>query len=245
MTDRNTLLATVLENPADETARLVLADLLRESDSAEDQALGRFLWGGITAASYRDEDLVEDRLFYTAQAELAAVASSGVPAQWLAALGIGPIPLTKGDWGWDSSRDRVTVRIGDTLGIFARGMLAELSLTLGDWYAVACDAVAAWPIERVTITDVPGLFFTIGRIQTGWAVHGYLSKLSSIRPVPGSFTPQGEPVMRTRTRPADINTQTLFADRHSMVARIALVVSDQVAELREDAGEGWPSPPRR
>jgi len=103
LTARETLLATVLENPDDDTARLVLADLLRESDNAEERARGRFVWAGITAASYRDADLIEDKLFYIAQAEIAAVAADGFPAQWLAAIGVGPSPLTTRDWVWDTT----------------------------------------------------------------------------------------------------------------------------------------------
>ena len=43
VTDRDTLLAAILEDPADDTARLVLADLLRESGDPHAQARGRFL----------------------------------------------------------------------------------------------------------------------------------------------------------------------------------------------------------
>jgi uncharacterized protein (TIGR02996 family) len=38
VTDRDTLLAAVLADPLDDTARLVLADLLRESDDPEERA---------------------------------------------------------------------------------------------------------------------------------------------------------------------------------------------------------------
>ena len=40
MTDRETLLAAILDNPSDDNPRLVLADLLRESDDPDAQALG-------------------------------------------------------------------------------------------------------------------------------------------------------------------------------------------------------------
>jgi uncharacterized protein (TIGR02996 family) len=56
MTDHDALLATVLENPADNTARLVLADLLRESEDGAQQAPGRFLWAGVTASAYHDDE---------------------------------------------------------------------------------------------------------------------------------------------------------------------------------------------
>ena len=38
--DASTLLAAVLDDPADDTARLVLADLLRESVPTDDPAVG-------------------------------------------------------------------------------------------------------------------------------------------------------------------------------------------------------------
>src|SRR5262249_51624999 len=44
---------------------------------------------------------------------------------------------------------------------FGRGMLAGLTLTLGEWYDVAGRALAAWLVERVTIPDVPGLSFAV------------------------------------------------------------------------------------
>src|SRR5262245_35488686 len=56
VTEQETLLAAVLEDPSDDTARLVLADLLRESDDPEARALGRFLWAGVTASRFRDAE---------------------------------------------------------------------------------------------------------------------------------------------------------------------------------------------
>jgi hypothetical protein len=41
--------------------------------------------------------VIDDPLYYAAQKEIAAVASAGFPARWVANLGIGPQPLTKGD----------------------------------------------------------------------------------------------------------------------------------------------------
>ena len=171
VTDRDTLLAAILNNPADDTARLVLADLRRESDEAEAQARGRFLWAGVTASRFRDTEVIDDPLYYTATGEIAAVASAGFPARWFADLGLGPRPLTTGDWVWDNTYDRVAVRVGDSVGTFTRGMMAELTLTLADWYSLSPAALAAWPIERVIITDVPGLVFAVespGYPGRGW-----------------------------------------------------------------------------
>ena len=82
VTNRDTLLATILNDPADDTARLVLADMLRESDDPDLQARGRFLWAGVTAHQFRDCDVIAEPLYYAPQHELAAMASGGYPARW-------------------------------------------------------------------------------------------------------------------------------------------------------------------
>jgi uncharacterized protein (TIGR02996 family) len=72
--DHDKLHAAILNDPADDTARLIMADMLRESDDTEAQARGRFLWAGVTASRFRDEELIEDRLYSTATGEIAVVA---------------------------------------------------------------------------------------------------------------------------------------------------------------------------
>lgn len=52
MTDAATLWAAGLDQPTDDTLRLVLAGLLREADAPDQQARGRFLWGGVTTAHW-------------------------------------------------------------------------------------------------------------------------------------------------------------------------------------------------
>jgi uncharacterized protein (TIGR02996 family) len=105
VTDRDTLHAAILDDPADDTARLVLADLLRESDDPDAQARGRFLWAGVTASRFRDEDVIEDPLYYAAQNEIAAVAADGFPARYVAELSVGPRPLTRSNWSWPAKGD--------------------------------------------------------------------------------------------------------------------------------------------
>ena len=129
MTDRESLLCAALDQPADDTSRLVLADFLREQPDPGDVALGRFLWAGVVASRYRSANVIEDAEFYTALAELSAVASDGWPARWLSSLGLGPSPLAPGDWAWDNVGDRLTVRVGRVTGEFERDMLAGLTVT--------------------------------------------------------------------------------------------------------------------
>jgi uncharacterized protein (TIGR02996 family) len=175
VTDREALLAAALANPAGDTARLVLAESFDENGEPD---LGRFLRAGVLASRYRTAAVIEDREFYDALAELSTVASSGAPARWLAALGLGPSPVTARDWVWDNVADLVTLRLGPVTGEFARGMLVSLTARLVEWLDVCRRAVAAWPIERVTIRDVPGLSFWIdppGEDNPGWRLTAALT----------------------------------------------------------------------
>ncbi|QJW99623.1 hypothetical protein [Frigoriglobus tundricola] len=90
----------------------------------------------------------------------------------MSALGFGPPPLAIGDSSWDGAGNRGTVRVGAALGVFARGMLAEMDVALGEWFAVAPRALAAWSIERVRTINVPGLSFVMARIEQGWPSTG-------------------------------------------------------------------------
>ena len=161
MTSADALRATVLANPTDDTARLVLADLLRESDDPDAQAQGRFLWAGVTAAQLRDRGVIDDPQLEAARREIASVAEAGCPAKWVATLGLGPAPFTFGDWRWKGDADCIVVSVGNSSGYFTRGMLSRLALTLGEWYALAPAALALWPIEIVSATDVPGLLLLL------------------------------------------------------------------------------------
>lgn len=169
MNDRTALFANVLNAPSDDTARLVLADWLEEHG---EESFGRFLRAGVVAARFRGEEHIDDPEYYTALAEIASVAKSGKPAWWLSSLPLGPDPLTHSDWSWEHAYDRVTVRVGQSAGVFARGLLAELELPLGEWYAIARSSMTNWPVECVRASDVPGLTFTVERLATGWRFTG-------------------------------------------------------------------------
>ncbi|MDB5307539.1 MAG: hypothetical protein JWO38_1741 [Gemmataceae bacterium] len=72
MTDRESLLAAVLDTPGDDTVRLVLSDYLQEHD---EPALGRFIRAGVIAARFRDLDGTQDPDYHAVQAAIAAVCS--------------------------------------------------------------------------------------------------------------------------------------------------------------------------
>jgi len=244
VTDRDTLLAAVLDDPTDDTARLALGDLFQESDDPDERARGRFLCAGVAAARFRDHDLIDDSAYYASQAELAAVATAGLPALWLSALGLVSLPLTVGDWGWDCTHDRMKVRVGGAVGTFARGMLTELNVTLREWYSAAPAALDLWPLERGSITDVPGLCFEIDPTGREWRVIARL-KLPARRvtlgggPIPATVAPR--PVLAESG--ADWWAEERFPDRAALVGRIGPVSALLVDDLRDAAGDRWPSPP--
>ncbi|QJX00286.1 TIGR02996 domain-containing protein [Frigoriglobus tundricola] len=243
MDERTALLANVLSAPADDTPRLVLADWLEEHN---EEALGRFVRAGVVAARFRGEELIDDPDYYTALATLTDVATAAHPALWVSELGVGPSPLAFGDWSWDSVGDRVMVRIGAALGAFTRGLLAELNVTRGEWYAVASRALVAWPIERVRVTDVPGLTFTVEPVESGWRITGRLKTprrnvpLSRIA-LPAAMAPGAVLALSS----ADWAADQFFPDREALVQGAAKECALIVDDLKEAAGDRWPPPPRR
>ncbi len=243
MNDRTALLANVLSDPTDDTARLVLADWLEEHG---EEPLGRFVRFGVVAARFRGDELIESPDFYAALAEVATVTKSGHPALWVANLGLGPVPLTHGDWGWDNAGDRVTVRVGTARGVFTRGLLAELELPLGEWYAVASAALVTWPVECVRVADVPGLTFTIAPASGGWQMTGRLKLPRRNVPLGGHVLPSAVgPLPVLTDGVADWGADQFFADRAALVEGAARESASIVDDLKDAAGDRWPHPPRR
>ena len=245
MSDRETLLTAVLMDPADDTTRLVLADLLRESDDPELEARGRFLWAGVTAAQFREHEVIDDPLYYEAQREITAAASSGLPARWLAELGPAFHFADSASWMWDNTLDRVTVRIGSWVGVYARGMLAELSVSLDEWSSIAAVALSRWPVDQVSFADVPGLTFRIeqaGITSRVWRLTGRLR-------VPARRVPMaGEGIIPAVVSPFAFlveeatawQVEERFEDRGALVTGIAEGFARLVMELRDIAGDRWP-----
>ena len=79
MNDRTALFANVLDQPADDTARLDLVDWLEEHG---EEMLRRFIRAGVVAARFRAGELIDNPDYYAALAEIAAVAATGHPARW-------------------------------------------------------------------------------------------------------------------------------------------------------------------
>jgi uncharacterized protein (TIGR02996 family) len=243
VTERDALLGNVLDQPADDTARLVLADWLDEHDEAD---FGHFLRAGVVAARYRGEELIDDADYYAALGRIAEVARTGSPAQRVAGLGLGRETLAPRDWAWDSAADRVTFRVGQSAGVFTRGMLSELEVTLGEWYAVAAKALSAWPLERVRASDVPGLSFEIRRVSNGWGLTGRVRLLRRNVPLTGHAVPAAIAPGAVLTDPAtEWAADQFFADRAALIAGIARESAAIVEDLKDAAGDRWPRPRQR
>jgi hypothetical protein len=208
----------------------------------------------VTAARYRREDVIEDRFYYEALGEISAVASAGFPVRWLADLGLGPRPVAPGDWAWDNAYDRVSVRVGNSAGSFERGMLAGLSVTLGEWHAAGGRALASWPLERTAVTDVPGLSFSVeppDADRPGWrlsaalslqprrpqaAPRGLFARLVAVvaAPLVGAARPES---------PRRWSAEEVFPDRAALVAAVSPASARLVVRVRSAAGDWWPRRP--
>lgn len=265
MSDRSTLLAACLDSPADDTARLVYADWLREQDNPATQALGRFIWAGVTLAGFRGSAPVEDGMFFDAQKELNETAPRVLAAQLKTVLG----------WEWektvwdsgDKKPDEVmasrfhdsapggyrmhpgNVRRGaDAIKrlpcvTYSRGMLCGLRLTLATWREVAASVLAACPLERVEVLDVPGLVLRVLREpDERWRLAGEL-RLSAIPPS-AVFGPSGS--YTAPASPATTLTEALpergFHERSALVEEIGLTTEAVATCLRLDADDRWPGP---
>ncbi len=238
------LFANVLTDPADDTARLVLADWLDEHDEGD---RGRFLRAGVVASRFRNEPLIEDSAYFDAISTIAGIASWGTPARWLSELGIGPSPLTSTDWLWDNTGDRVTVRIGRVAGVFTRGLLSELVAPLALWYEFAPRALAAWPLDGGTVPDVPGLGFYVEpptADRAGWRLSAALTlRPQRRRTVLRRLVALVGPDERPSPPPMRWSAERVFPDRAALAERIGVASASLVEEVREAAGELWPPPP--
>jgi uncharacterized protein (TIGR02996 family) len=246
VTDRDVLLSGVLEEPADDTVRLVLADLLRESDDAADQALGCFVWAGVTAAQFRHEEIIDDPLYYSAHAEIERVVVGGHPYRWLTALGIISVHRPESSWLWDCTLDRVTIRCDQIAGVFVRGMLAELAVPWDVWTARGAAVLGVWPLERAVITDQPGLSLAIERNESSWRLQGRFRAPRRRVPLSGSVIPAAyAPIPFLMEERAEWRTEETFSSRETMLGSISSASTGLREDLREAAGHRWPDAPRR
>lgn len=241
--NRASLLTAIFENPEDDTPRLVLADFLRESENRDEHTYGQFLWACVTVAYFRGQVAIDDPLYRSAMQEMLSVASQGYPALWMSSLGLGPAPLTINDWTWDNDFGRATVRIGAVTGVFTRGMLSELSVTLGDWYSVGAAALAKWPLQLATINDIPGLSFSIEPVTGEWVLTARLQLRG------WQVRQRGReavfPYAVTVDGPESWQAKRTIPNRELLMTGLAATCAQLVHELGVVAGDRWPSAPRR
>jgi uncharacterized protein (TIGR02996 family) len=241
--DRTALLTNVLDAPADDTARLVLADWLEEHG---EEPLGRFARAGVLAARYRRLEALDAVEYYDAIRTINDVATAGAPARWLSADGIAAAPLPDPGWMWDHEGDRVAVRVGVISGVFTRGLLSELVLPLEHWYERAVRALAVWPLERATISNEPGLTFWIDppdadhpewRMSAAFTVQPQRRQRGLIRGLFGGDERPPVPVGRW-------SAERSFPDRAALVQMSAHVWPVLFDEVRDAAGAQWTLTPR-
>ncbi len=244
LTDRDALLESVLEHPQDATARLVLADRLRELDNPSEQALGRFIWGSVMVAQMIDpfgsisfsaglRQATRDlKLLKEGKKEMAAGVQAGYPVQWLAELGLARRPHRATDWIHELRNHQMFFRLYKSGGTFVSGMLTELALTSTLWCRIAAIVLARWPIERVVLGDMsrpteerPDVTFLISRSKgksQAWSASARF-KIVGVR--------------------RSIRVSRQYRDRKTMVARMKTDVVEMMEFLRQQIAAEWPGQP--
>lgn len=267
MTDRETLLAACLDQPADDVSRSVYADWLRDNDSP----VGRFLWAGVTLSRFRGQ-VVEDGMFFDAQKELNAVAPQVIGTQLKALFGW--------EWGdvlWDQdgdAADRLTavhmpakakdgsprpsrtrnlpnVKKRFPAAIYERGMLCGLRIPMSPWRYYAERVLRCCPLDRVEILDVRGLTLRVMGPDAchpgdGWRMSAEL-KLHAI-PARAVFyqasPPHTEPALPAANyyRVNPDGSLPHGYSREMLVERAAIITDMLAIDLETSAGDRWPGP---
>lgn len=208
------LLAAILDRPADDTPRVVAADWLDEHDQPDRAELVRvqcelartWLSGRVNdpcpACGVLSGEVHLDscRVLALRRRECELLDAAAV-SDWAA------FPGFVREWWW------------------LRGFVGRLSLDLAAWQAHAPALLAAHPLERVEVADVPGLVFEVynpghhlGRPDQ-WSVRG-------------EFKGGGD---------SGVHHVFHFAStRPAMVAGAKDAVVEIVARLRDAAGDRWP-----
>jgi uncharacterized protein (TIGR02996 family) len=161
MNTREALLRNIIDNPADDTARLVYADWAEEYDAAN---------GGVELAAYiraavRGELGARDKLNAYAFGPTHHMILS-VPRGWLVAH---TEPASMGS----ASASRIA--------ILRRGFVGHLHCTLDVFRATCAEMFDAHPIERVTVSGLTlyDVSYSVNPSH-GWAMHQIGSKLIEV-----------------------------------------------------------------
>lgn len=136
MTTREALLRSVLENPADDTARLVYADLLQEESEHE---RAEFIRAQVELSTFDDA-------YYLSYDNRSMCENSAVPLIKRTAELLHP--------AW--SKDICEMLLPPVMAndwIFRRGFISEITLPTATFFEHAAAIFAAHPVERVRLTD--------------------------------------------------------------------------------------------
>src|SRR5262249_7083598 len=125
-----------------------------------------------------------------------------------------------------------------------RGMLAGLSVLLGEWYAVAGPTLASWPLEWVTFTDVSGLTLRVDK-PAAWRLTATLKVRARTIPLRPSALPSAlGPGAHLVGQRAVWRVEEVLPDRAALVAAIAAASARLVDDLKDAAGDRGTEPPR-
>jgi len=104
-------------------------------------------------------------------------------------------------------------------------MLSELTIPLGEWYELGEAALAQWPLERIFITDVPCLIFTIQKAGDEWELEAGFELEE--RGVQATDADPGLWVIRESYPDRESLTLWLAQESESLVCRLNDMVSEQ------------------
>jgi uncharacterized protein (TIGR02996 family) len=252
VSDRAGFLEAILSDPGDDTARAAYADWLREQPHPFDRAHGRFLAAGLALDRVRAPEEPNEGVFFEAIREQTGAAPAVLAVQLRHLLGWG-----EGEWTWDNDAGapgRVVATLtpevvpcetrlqrrarrrrlrNRSAVVWERGCVAEVCLpvevwaTRGEWVFRHC------PLERVRLTEVPGLVLTFARGRPGWRMSGELTlpKVAGAAILPEvrlleSHPPECEGLPRERA------AANLWAWTDALLTRLA-----------DGAGDRWAGPP--
>jgi uncharacterized protein (TIGR02996 family) len=216
MTDGGALLAAVLEHPGDDTPRLVYADWLDDHGEHDRADLIRVQCEAARLPACEvARGRVGDRCLYgyPARGQACGPCSRLLAldrrADWLHGTAMAR-PLRQLPWGMAGRGD------------VSRGFLWVIRPTLSQWQAHAPALLAAHPLDRVEVADVPGLAFGVSppvKESPHWSLTGVIS-------LPGDALP-AHAMAYAPTRPA-------------LVVGCGRAVAEIVDRLRDMSGDRWP-----
>lgn len=167
--EKQALMRAIVENPADNTSRLVYADWLTEYGDTNDCPRAELIRVQVELAGYEGyEESTAARRFHVLRHRERVLIETGRLAHWFDWAGR---PAEFGEslhlcW-WPGG----ALNTGRVEGELSRGFVGSVSLNLAAWLAYGPDLVRAHPLEKVWLLDrTPGLGRGTGRITNGcWA----------------------------------------------------------------------------